>query len=105
MAGTNATNLRTILDDVRAELRDRWENYRGEFGNDPHDVIHEIADSSVPVYTSDLLELSCDGPSLATDEPEVVGADYFGTALAIIVGNVYERISVALFEEWERIKA
>src|SRR4051794_36909254 len=98
MAGTNATTLRVVLDDARAELRDRWQSYRDEFGAsgaDASDVIHEVADSAIPVCTRDLLELACDEPSLATDEPEVVGAEYFGAALSIIVGNLYERISAA----------
>ncbi len=104
MAEQNSTNLGSVLDGARSELRDRHENYRDEFGprgDDASDVIHEIADSSIPVYTCDLLSLACGAPSLATDEPEIVGAEHFGTALSIIVGNLYERLSAALFEEWE----
>jgi transglutaminase-like putative cysteine protease len=52
-----ARTFDNILEDARRELRDRWVNYRDEFyQGEPHDVIHEIADSSVPIYYSDLFE-------------------------------------------------
>ena len=48
-------------------------------------MIHEIADSSVPVYTSDLLALACADTSLATDEPELGPAFDGSPTLAVAV--------------------
>jgi hypothetical protein len=109
MAENHTTDLLSILVAARSELRERWENYRDEFGaqgDEPHDVIHEIADSGVPVYTGDLLELACSDASLATDEPELGPAfDGSPTPVNIIAANVYERVTADLFEEFERIGA
>jgi hypothetical protein len=87
-------------------LADRWANYRDEFyQGEPHDVIAEIADSSVPVYTSDLLELASQNNNLATDEPEL-GPAFGGepTPVNIIAANIYEAVSDALFGAWDEIK-
>jgi len=89
-------------------LRDRWHNYRDEFGPraKPHDVIHEIADGSVPVYTSVLLELACEENSLATDTPELGPAfDGSPSPTNIIAANVYEAVEAALWDEWQQIQA
>lgn len=76
------------------ELQDRWTNYREDFaGGCESDVIHEIADSCVPVYTSQLLELANGDNCLATDEPEIGPAfDGTPTPVNIIAANVYERL-------------
>src|SRR5437879_2778210 len=58
-----------LLVTARAELRERWTDYRDDFGplqNEPHDVIHEIADGCVPLYTSQLLRLAVEDIELAT---------------------------------------
>ncbi len=108
MAASHTTDLSAILVGARSELRDRWEHYRDEFGgrgDEPHDVIHEIADSCVPVYTSELLELACQDAALATDEPECGPAfDGAPSPVNIIAANVYERLTADLFEEFERIE-
>ncbi len=89
--------LSTILEGAREDLLDRWTNYRDEFGpRDDYasDVIAEIADSSVPVYTYDLMRIAAEDNSLATDEPELGPAfDGSPTPVNIIAANVYEAIS------------
>ncbi len=70
--------------------------------NEPHDVIHEIADSSVPVYHADLLRVASENWELMTDEPEVGPAfDGSPTPINIIAANLYEHIRVALWGQWE----
>ncbi len=72
---------------------------RLDFLNEPHDRIHEMADSHVPVYTASLMELAADDISIATDVPELGPAfDGEATPVNIIAANVYEAIQAALFE-------
>ena len=101
-------HLNDLIDDARAEVRDRWANYRAEFGpraDELHDVIHEVADSSVPVYTSDLLALANEDNGLATDEPELGPAfDGSPTPTNVIAANVFERIEAALWDEWSKME-
>jgi len=66
---------------------------------DASDAIHEIADSSVPVYNNDLISLAYHDMSLAVDEPELGPAfDGTPTPCNIIAANVYEAITAALYE-------
>jgi hypothetical protein len=100
------TTLTALESDARDELRDRWTNYRDDFaGGCESDVIHEVADSCVPVYTSQLLELANGDNCLATDEPEIGPAfDGTPTPVNIIAANVYERLTAVLWEEWREIE-
>jgi hypothetical protein len=94
------TTLTSVEREARDELRDRWTNYRDDFGGGcESDVIHEVADSHVPVYTSQLLELANDDNSLATDEPEIGPAfDGAPTPVNVIAANVYERLTAVLWD-------
>ncbi len=98
--------LSSIIEDAAAELRDRWANYRNEFHQgEPHDVIAEIADSSVPVYTYDLMQLAANNISLAVDEPELGPAfDGSPTPVNIIAANIYEAITEGLWDAWREIE-
>jgi len=106
---TDHFTLNGILVDATAELRERWKSYRDDFGprnDEPHDVIQEIADAAVPVYTSDLLRLAAESNDLATATPEVGPAfDGAPTPVNIIAANVFEAIEVGLWEEWQRIES
>ena len=74
--------------------------------DEPHDTIHEIADSSVPVYTYDLLQLAGDNLNLAVDTPDLGPAfDGSPTPVNIIAANVYEYITAALWENWNEIES
>ncbi len=67
--------------------------------DDIGDIIHEIADGCVPVYTYDILECAMNDNSLATDEPECGPAfDGTPTPVNIIAANIYERITQALWD-------
>lgn len=98
------THVSDLLALARSELRDRWTNYRDDFGpshDEPHDVIHEIADGCVPVYTWELLQLASEDNELAT-EPAFDGAR---TPINIIAANLFEAIEAALWAEWRVIYA
>ena len=63
------------------------------------DGLHEIADSLVPVYTSDLMSLAADNICLATDTPDI-GPAFGGdpTPVNIVAANVYEWLISELYE-------
>jgi hypothetical protein len=103
----SVNNLSEVVADALDQLRDRWTHYRDDFGpraDQPYDVIIEIADSAVPVYTSDLLALACQDNSLATATPELGPAfDGSPTPTNIIAANVFEMIEAALWDAWREI--
>ena len=73
--------------------------------DEPHDAMHEIADSSVPVYTYDLLQFAGNNLNLAVDTPELGPAfDGTPTPVNIIAANVYEYIEAALWDKWREIE-
>ena len=86
---------RIAIEDLVTWMNDNPDN------DEPHDTIHEIADSSVPVYTYDLLQLAADNLNLAVDVPEIGPAfDGSPTPVNIIAANVFEYIEAALWEYW-----
>ncbi len=91
-----------LIDDVREELRDRFEEYPDDFlRNEPNDVISEIADTNTPLYTWDLMELAAENLNFATDEPELGPAfDGSPTPVNIIAANIYEAIEAECWDEW-----
>lgn len=91
------TGLDTIINDTQDELI-AW--MKDNPGNDePHDTIHEIADSSVPIYTADILRCALANISLAVDEPELGPAfDGTPTPINIIAANIFEYIEAQLWE-------
>jgi hypothetical protein len=99
-------NLYQIVEDAKCELREWRDDHPDD--DEPHDVIHEIADGSVPVYTAELLRLAADNIHLAVDEPELGpanGCNFDGTPspINIIAANIFEHIEQALWEEWQTI--
>jgi len=84
-----------IIKQAKDELAERFdasEPYRS-------DLIHEIADSSVPVYNHDLITLAYNDMNLAVDEPELGPAfDGTPTPCNIIAANVYEAIANELYQ-------
>ena len=99
-------NLHELVNDAIAELRDWRED--NPTSDEPHDAIHEIADTSVPVYTGDLLRLAAENLHLAVDDPELGpanGCNFDGTnsPVNIIAANVYEHIEAALWEAWQEM--
>lgn len=81
-----------------SELLERYSGY------EPHEDIHECADSNVPHYTSTILQLAVDNWELATNEPEI-GPAYDGkaTPLNIIAANIYERLERECWDKWNNI--
>jgi hypothetical protein len=93
--------LEEIVQDAITELKDWLEDNPGD---DPADTITEIADSSVPVYNSDLLKLAADNLWLGTDAPEIYAFDGSHTPVNAIAGNVYEHVEAKLHEAYEELE-
>ena len=94
--------LYDLEQEVISEVQDRFANEG--FGKYENDVIHEIVDGSIPVYTADLLECAMDNLWLATEEPEVYGFGGEHSAVNAIVGNLYEHLCEIAIEELELCK-
>lgn len=98
--------LEKLIREAKEDLRD-WaldNPHMVESGNDDGQI-HEIADSSVPVYTHVLMILFTNDPSLAHESPEEYG---YGTAGNNMVGIaqviIYEKLVEALNEEWRELE-
>ena len=70
----------------------------------PEDRLAEIVDCSVPIYTSELMELAADNLDLAVRSPEILAFDGECSAVNAVAGNVYEEPSMAAADEWESLK-
>ncbi len=69
--------------------------------DEPHDLIFERADSMVPIYTADLMQLAADNVYLAVEEPELGPAfDGSPTPVNIVAANVFTAIEEAMFEQY-----
>ena len=70
------------------------------------DLIFETADSSVPIYTYDLLNCASDDLYLATEEPEL-GPAYDGspTVVNIITANIFEALESDLWDYWRELES
>mgnify|MGYP001581457110 CR=1 FL=1 len=86
-----------MLDSAKEELAERIRDYPDE---DPVDMIHEIADGSVPVYFHELI-MVCEAArgdewsSLWLEPSEFDGSP---TPVNILAGNLYNLVSNALHE-------
>lgn len=97
--------MQTLNEIIRDACKSLREDYDIADVTEPHDIIHEIADSSVPVYTYDLLQLAANHLELAVDTPELGPAfDGEPTPVNIIAANVFEAITEGLWEEWREIE-
>ncbi len=71
----------------------------------PEDRLSEIVDSSVPIYTSDLMDIAANDINMATLEPELGPAfDGTPTPANIIAANIYEALQVVAYDEWQKVQ-
>ncbi len=96
----NEYSLEQLKRDALEELRDLLEPDTQY----PQDLIHEIADGSVPVYTHDILQYAANCFDLSINEPEL-GAAFDGspTPVNIIAANIYEEIYNHLSEHIDEL--
>ena len=97
--------LETHCEEYNNEAED-WQDTLDELSNfECEDWIHEIADSSVPVYTYDIMECAMEDMSLATYVPEIGPAfDGSQTAANIVAANIYEKVCNHLYDMEQSIK-
>ena len=91
----------SFMDSLSYEGFNSWDDLESF---EPHDMIFEITDSCVPIYTYDLLAVAQSNLWLATYEPEMGPAfDGSPTPTNIIAANIFEAIEQDLFEFWDEI--
>lgn len=101
-------SMQQLERDVAEEVRGRADELRQE--TYPEDMVMELADGWVPIYTYDILQYAANDLALAVDEPECGPAfDGSPTPINIIAANIWDRLqavaSEALYElqeEWEQ---
>ncbi len=97
------STMHELEKEIRQEIRDEAAELLVD--QYPEDRIMEMVDSSVPVYTSDLMAIAAADVFLATAEPEVGPAfDGSPTPANIVAANVYDRLNAIANEEWEKVK-
>ena len=85
-----------LVEGTIEELEDRlkW-NKENKEDQDTDDLIHEIADNNIPIYTYDLLQYASNNfdlleqNDLVNDQPDVI---------SIIQANIYELLMEDLYE-------
>ena len=93
----------TIHDLVKWAIEDFKE--QGKYGlieteDKAYDLISEIADSRVPIYNYQILEVAMSNFRLALTEPECWPALWEKTPIHYIMANIYEEIREKLLERY-----
>lgn len=91
-----------IDDDMKQEIISYVRE--NESSIDIEELLHELADASVPVYNADLLQRALDDLYLAVNEPEILAFDGKCTAVNAIAGNLYDWTLEELYEFWQSIE-
>jgi len=98
--------LQELIDDAIVDFRiqlDYMDIYDAIQSDNPGNIA-EIADTNVPVYNADIMELASD-PEIWGHENELPPAfDGEPTIINIAATAIYEVIEQALYTEWESIK-
>jgi hypothetical protein len=89
---------------IRAEVRDNFDEEAGATDFDPSDWLTELADSYVPIYNYDLLMLASEDLWLAVDTPEIYAFGGEHSAVHAIAGNVFDHLRGEAYSEFDQIK-
>jgi len=95
------TTLYSLKEEIESEVKDEArEIYEARDGTDR---LHEMADSSVPVYNADLAEVLASDPEVAyMDDPGLAeGCDDLYRRIAI---SIYEKLCQHAHETWNELK-
>ncbi len=92
--------VQSALEDFKEGLKqEKWvtEDYVS-------DLIHEIADTNVPIYNDELLEVALSNLWLACSESELWPAFWKATPVNLLMSNIYEYIRDELFDRYTESK-
>ena len=98
---------RYYLDDLKEsaieELEDciKW-NEEHEEDQNIDDLIPEVADNNIPIYTYELLQYASNTLWLATEPNELCSEN--ADAIKVIQANIYEALTEALYEHTNETK-
>lgn len=90
--------IQILANSAIEDFKDRLANGEWTTEDNAYDLIHEIADSHVPTYNYELLEVAMSNLWLATTEPELWPAFWQSTPVHLIMSNIYEYLSCELTE-------
>ena len=82
------------------ELKDWLKSNSNANENEVYDRIFEIADSSVPHLTREILEIALSDFQLACTESEIWPAYWKATPINHIISNIYEYIKDELYQRY-----
>ena len=94
---------RDLIEGAIEDLRDRLKEEETEikWGYETEDILSEIADNNIPIYTYDLLQYASNNfdlleqNDLMNDQPDVI---------SILQANIYEVLTEALYEHINKTK-
>ena len=95
MEKTKKYYTQDLIEEAKEELRDRLkeEEIEIKLGNETQDILSEIADNNIPIYTYDLLQYASNNFDL--NEPSDLCSDN-PSVTQIITANIYELITQEL---------
>ena len=87
------------------DLESSWIFERDRFADDDkaYDSICEIADSHIPIYTYQVLEVAMSDLWLVYDSPAMYSSNC-QSPLQLIQANIYEHLQSKLFERYNKNK-
>lgn len=85
---------------AKEELKTRIEEGDCNDENSVSDSISEIAESFVPVYTREILEVALSNFNFVSYESELWPAFWTSSPLNHIISNIYEYLSEELYERY-----
>ena len=84
------------IEDLQDRLKETGYGINDQFGRDYiDDVIHEVADNNIPIYTYDLLQYASNNFDL--NEPSDLCSDN-PSVTQIITANIYELLTQELYD-------
>ena len=92
--------IHELVEWAKEELRTRIEAGDCNNENSLSDSVSEIAESFVPVYTREILEVASSNYHLVSCEPDVWPAFWIASPLNYLISNIYEYISEELYKRY-----
>ena len=94
--------IHRAVNEFRTAAEGKSENELKEIRDNGY--LDELADSYCPVYNDEIMRYGAENiTELALDEPEAFAFDGKKTALNALAGNIVDKISQALYEEYDQI--
>ena len=94
---SNVRDYYNVLDTALCELRERIESENIQSHNELSDIIHEVADSNVPLYRAAVLYVMA-SPGIALDFSDSSIMPDTTDVILILQSRIYEQLCIDLCE-------